>query len=559
MRNAHLPQVERPTTVVDTNKKRNLPTYKMTLDEAIRIALENSEVIRVLGGSSGRTVYDPAIANTQIDSARATFDPSLAVQNRFNGSRYPVAGLDGSSPTGTSFGTTPTDDYEMTMGVSKRTTAGGTMGLNVWTNPVTVDTAGVLPLNPETRSFTDLSFTQPLLQGAGRQANMAPIVLARIDTERSFYQLKGSVQNLIQSVISAYWTLVYARTDVLVRRQQTAQGLWAFEQAEENMALGRIGSPEKAQARSAWANFRAAQISAEASVYRSEQSLRDILGLEPFDGLEIVPVTPPGMDQLAIDWENTLRLAEVNRCDLIELKLVVEADEKQLQLARNTALPEVNVSGRYVLNGLEGRAPSGDYMVASPGDYTGWQAGIDVSLPLGLRESRANLRARELALARDRANLHEGLRQATHSLAQTYRNLDQYYQEYLAAQEARIAARVNYEFQEINFKVGRTIYLNFLQAVTSWGNAVSAEAQALLQYNTELASLDLEMGTILETHGIHFYEEGFRSQGPAGCLGPERCYPRSATPGPNADRYPGGNTPAEGTFELNALTVSEGK
>ncbi len=554
MRQAHLPKVEAPTTVATRGKAEKLPSYPMTLDEAIRIALETSEVIRVLGGSSGRTVYDPAIANTQIDSARARFDPSVTIQNRFNGNRYPIAGLDGGAPSGVSIGSDPTHDYEMSMGLSKRGATGGTLGLDVWTNPTTVDTTDPLLLNPESRSLLDMSFTQPLLKGAGRQANLTPIVLARIDTERSFYQLKVSVQNLVQSVIDAYWSLVFARMDVLVRQQQTAQGLWALRRAEAQLAAHIINAAEKAQAQSAWANFRSAQISAEAAVFQREQALRDILGIEPFDGVEIVPVTPPAEQQLTIDWNNTLRLAEQNRCDLIELKLAVESTERQLLLARNTALPQVDATGRYRFNGLEGRAPSGDYLVAH-GDFTGWQLGIDVTMPLGLREARADLRARELALARDRSNLHEGLRQATHDLSLALRNLDQYYQVYLAAKDARIAARINYEYQQLEYEVGRTIYLNLLQAITSWGNAVSSESQALLQYNSELANLELQMGTILETHGIRFYEEGFRSMGPMGRFGHEHCYPRSVAPGNNADRYPGGEKPSEGAFHPDDLTA----
>ena len=46
------------------------------MDEAIQIALANADVIRVLTGttatSTGQTIYDPAITNTDIDAARAT-------------------------------------------------------------------------------------------------------------------------------------------------------------------------------------------------------------------------------------------------------------------------------------------------------------------------------------------------------------------------------------------------------------------------------------------------------------------------------------------------------
>ena len=42
--------------------------------------------------------------------------------------------------------------------------------------------------------------SQPLFRGGGLAANRAPIVVARIDTERSFFQYKDSVQELVRSV-----------------------------------------------------------------------------------------------------------------------------------------------------------------------------------------------------------------------------------------------------------------------------------------------------------------------------------------------------------------------
>ena len=37
---------------------------------------------------------------------------------------------------------------------------------------------GLFPLGPEVRSSAALTFTQPLLQGAGRAVNLAPVVIA---------------------------------------------------------------------------------------------------------------------------------------------------------------------------------------------------------------------------------------------------------------------------------------------------------------------------------------------------------------------------------------------
>src|SRR5206468_4123051 len=102
------------------------------------------------------------------------------------------------------------------------------------------------------------------------------------------------------------------------------------------------------------------------------------------------------------------------------------------------------------------------------------------------------------------------------------------------------------------FRAGRTIFLNVLQAITDWGNSVSAEAQALAQYNTELAGLERQTGTILETHGIEFYEERFAAIGPFGRLARPRLYPFSMPPGPNSPAYPTSTEPAENFFNLTS-------
>ena len=80
------------STTAGEAQERYLP-----LDEAILIALQNSEVIRVLGGvsasSSGRTVYDVARATTTIDQAVARFDPVFSANSTWRKTESPVSML----------------------------------------------------------------------------------------------------------------------------------------------------------------------------------------------------------------------------------------------------------------------------------------------------------------------------------------------------------------------------------------------------------------------------------------------------------------------------------
>jgi hypothetical protein len=68
--------------------------------------------------------------------------------------------------------------------------------------------------------------------------------------------------------------------------------------------------------------------------------------------------------------------------------------------------------------------------------------------------------------------------------------------------------------------------------------------------------LELQTGTILESHGIVFFEERFASIGPLGRRGPEHVYPAAVTPSQNRPRYEAGQRPSEAYFELDDPSAS---
>ena len=154
-------------------------------------------------------------------------------------------------------------------------------------------------------------------------------------------------------------------------------------------------------------------------------------------------------------------------------------------------------------------------MSTNGGQATDWTVGVNFSVPLFLRAERAGVRSAELLVTRDRATLEQGVQTARQILANNFRNLDQFYTQYEAFTEAREAAKDNLERQFAAYQIGvDVIFLNVLQAISDWGNSVSLQAQSFTQYNIELANLERETGTILETHGVFMYEDRYCSLGP---------------------------------------------
>ena len=554
----HLPRYQMPTALAPSTVSRpmaDLEPQLLALDGSIRTSMRNLDVIRVLSGvtasHSGRSIYDIALTNTQIDQQQARFDPLISVNNSWNLLENPQAVFDPLPPFNPLITGAQTRNFNTSTRLSKTDLTGGNFVFGVDATP-SYTHPGSFALNPLTRSSTFVSYTQPLLKGGGIEFNLAPIVIAEISTERSYFQFKDAMQEHVRGVIEAYWSLVATRTDLWARKQQAEQLQETVRRVEARVRKAIDNRADLAQSQLALANIKASVVTAQGNVLLREAALRNIIGVSPSDGTLYIPTTPPINDRFIPDWDQMLQLAEERRPDLIELKLILEADTQQLLIAKNSSRPQLDAVALYRWNGLNGITPTSSRLSTSPGQYTDWTLGVNFSVPLGLRQARATVRQQELVIARDQINLKQGFHATTHILVATVRTLDQQYEQYLALREARQAARVNLDAQLLRWQTQQAILINVLQAISDWGNTVSAEASALTQYNTQLATLERQTGTILETHGIYFVQESQQAIGPHGRFADTRCYPWHTRPTENSDLYDDSTEPSENSFDLTA-------
>ncbi len=555
-----MPKVPKPRT---TENPEADEIWHMTLPEAIRIGLDNSEVIRVislgaqgiplggfeptplntgagagvassLGAGTLSSVYDPAIQETQIATALAVFDANFTTSILWGHSTTPVNNSlsAGVIPTAIKYPLIFDQDtatFQSTL--QKRSATGAVLQIQhnvsyLYSN----SPANVYPSNYTTN--TQLSITQPLLGGtaqnpSGLEANRANIVIARLNADASVWNFKAAVMAHVRSIEQQYWSLSQQQIALWSRETAVRLGEEILRRERAELEVGRATRADVAEAEQQLENFKLNLISATSDVITTERQLRNILGLPPADNRRIVPDTAPTEARLEPDWETSVAQMLAFQPDIVQQQLLVRLTELQLLLARNQLLPQLNLNALYQFNGLAHQLDGAEAVMAGAGiqalnpltarqnsakgvntlpqlykDFNQWQVGLTFSMPIGFRAPLANVRQSQYQLLRQRAFLQQIVHQTTHSLARFFLEVDANYKQFRTAQRLRAAAQQRLEAQRAFYEEGRITIDRLLDAVSTYANAIATEAQYKTTYNTSIAALEEAKGTLLAYDNI---------------------------------------------------------
>jgi len=202
---------------VDQKQEFALAVYlPLSLRDAISAALADSSVVRTLDGDvnvASITPTDVMIAAQQIAVEQGRFQPRLT--GNLGASRI-------DDPPNTFFGpgiTTNTrrDAANAMARVTQPLATGGSLSVGI--EPATAYLFfpnGVNPgqFNPLYSTDVVIRARQPVLQGAGRSVNLAPIRISQVRSNQSRWQLEEVLNSQIRSVIEGYWRLYAAHLQV---------------------------------------------------------------------------------------------------------------------------------------------------------------------------------------------------------------------------------------------------------------------------------------------------------------------------------------------------------
>ena len=509
---------------------------EMTLDEAILLALQNNRVVEttqiagvgatfVLSNPDAvRSVYDSAIQETGVLFGRRGMEAALAdFDTRFSTSMNFGHQKQGSHSLPTFL---KQDTGAFRSGLDKSLASGG--AVSVYHNWDYLANGIGTPLYPSSYAGTlGAEIRQPLLAGAGTEFTRVAgptrpgfgaiagvsqgVVIARINQDITLADFEIAVRNGVRAIEDYYWDLylAYRNYDNAVSFHESAFETWRVAQAKKD--IGTLKEADELQARDEFYRTRALVELGLNQLYQKESNLRRSLGLPMNDGTVLRPSMEPVKVEFKPDWESCLTNGLTRRVELRRQKWQVKSLQLQLNAARSLVRPQLDVVGNAGVNGfgdkLLSENGSSGYGSMTGGDHLGsWTMGVEMSMPIGFRQARSQVKNYELQIAKANAILEAQERSVAHDITISIQDVAAAW----AAAQSNLnrlrAAERRVELLKVEEENGIAILDLVLRAQSSMAEAERAYYEQLVAYNKAITYLNLATGTLLEVNNVHLAE-----------------------------------------------------
>lgn len=537
---------------------KNLSSYDyrdMSLYEVLRTAMENSTVLRELGGTvlrnpeSIRTRYTQRLQNTDPrfsrEAALSAFDAQLRASAIFNNNDRT---FNNSFFAGGATGFRQ-DLHDYDIELSKVTATGSTVAMRGVFNH-DANNAPANTFRSAWNAYFEGEVRQPLLQGGGLEfnriagPNSAPglyngLLIARANADVNEIDFEIGLRDFVSNVENAYWDLYFAYRDVAARRKAMleARDIWQkrkdregddepaqlalakeqyfrFKSDFDEAVAGRLVQGTQSRNGSTGGTLRGT-----GGLLVAERKLRLLTGLPASENMLLRPSDEPTLAEMMFDWDLVRQESLNQRAELRQQQTRVRRREMELLAARNFLNPRLDAFGRYRLRGFgdslltggerSGTAPDSALGNLTTGDLQGWTAGVELSVPIGFRQGHAAVANAELAVARERSVHQEQQREVVHDLGNAVADVTRAYQacknglnRYLAAEEALNALK---EAREESTKI------DFDRILDAQRRAVEAEIRyfrARAEYAVALKNVHFEKGSLLEFNNMRLADSG---------------------------------------------------
>ncbi len=462
---------------------------ELSLTDAIRRTLLNSYALQV-------QAYNPAIDATRIVEAEAQFDAVYFANLNYNKQDRPTASQLMSSLT---------DTRVFETGVRKLLSTGMQVQAS-YAISRTYTNLAFATLNPSYFNSFVVEFRQPFLRGFGLDYNRSQIEMQKLNRMISVERLRREIRETVFNVEQAYWTLLQARRSVtvsarlltdletildwLVQRKEAGYDVYGVQL---NLTVSRIEQRK--------VDF----IRRCNDVRNAEDALKTLMNdpdLNLADNAEIVPIDAASLEPVVLDELGEISAALSHRSELHEARHTIEQAQLAVGVAKNQAMPRLDVLFRYVIDGL-GPHWYGAFSQLSENDFNEYVLGIEFEWPIGNRGPEAAVRRARLqqaqAIAAHRGQIENVVREVKQAIRDLQTNYEQIGPSLQASRATRDQLRATKARQERLDPPSLQVELDAHEALAASRDSL---LQVLANYNIALTNLERRKGTLLHYNNI---------------------------------------------------------
>jgi outer membrane protein TolC len=463
---------------------------ELPLRAAIASALAHNLDLRI-------ATYAPANALDSVAIEEAQFDPSLfaraSLEERKSAARSSALDDDVIPES---------ENRRVQVGIDKRFSTGATITLDssIARNSSNNNAAR----NPDYGSNVGLLIRQPLLKDAWSTVNLAPLARAKVTAERSLFELRSDVLDLVLNTEIAYWNLVYTRADKALTASSLALAENLLEENGERKRLGLVTPLEVLQAEAEFLNQQEAIIQADRAIEDAQDVLRHAMGqtdfMETINGEILVTSLPDKMEPLR-SVGDVVKDAVISDVDAKVQERRVEVERINRILAQDETRPDLDLTAAVTYLGRDQDGNTA-YRGAYNADGHDWTLGLEVRLPWGFQDARARARQAERALESATLQLYNIKQEKALAARKAWRSASAGFKRIEVTRASVLLNEEAFEQERARYGSGLVPYRSLLEAQRDYDRAKSNYLQSIIETLRATVRLSRVDGTLLARNGL---------------------------------------------------------
>jgi len=483
---------ERPRPPIPTDQREGR-AVRLSLSDCLGLSSRQNPDLRV-------TKLLELISAEDIGVQEAVFEPEMFLEGSWQRSKTPERSTFQPSVT--------SDVYLVRGGVRRRFETGGVLELAF--NPSyfkqTVQSAFAFPTTGFRGTFS-VDLDQPLLRGAWSDYWLADIERSRLEQIARVEDTARAHQEVYDSVVSAYFDLVFAREDWVVKFESLEISKEQLANTNKRIQLGELADRDRVADEADVARKEEALIAAENAILDAEDNLkRQIL---PFDEVEdwnliLLPTTKlgEGDPKFAVPvFRDALAAARKERPDLVAKSLRVQQAKLSLDKADRDLLPQLDFGATYSADAQTDNFNSLQSEIYRS-LYPDYSLRLTLTVPIGNLGARSNYRRAKLDLERQRRELRLLEIDIEMQLRASLRALETLAKTIVSARESVKLAQNDLETEQIKLSLDSSTLFDVQQRAQLLTDARSRLLRARLDYRAAWYHLLAVQGLLTERSAL---------------------------------------------------------